>query len=521
MKQYVLSGLIVFSLCFASSLSADSSSDSTSEPSYNSRQISFSLQVPNPGWSGQIKKVYKTDKELWVVTRLTHSGGPAAAVIDTVRDVIEIPAPDLPVTHYVLGKDWNWSSNDSYVFLHDEDQLQKKVEDSSAKLIWENGKLLIERSLDDRQKDVVKGSNSLAWTTLRTLYPQSNPPVNTAFSPLGVSLSMTMMLRGSSHKTKEELQSALPFADHDLPTIFEEYIHLFSKVEANQSNVPAPHTPVAIWHHKNTSKKNTKQDESLPVTAYTQKLSTSSINEWTNRITNGQITAILDELPEASSVIMTNPAYFTGKWTQPFSSNSSETGSFTTPAGNEVAPEMLHQTSSVPYVETKAFRAVFLPLGKDRKFRAAFVLPEESTSIARLLKEEKQLSSLDRKAKHKRLQIRIPKFQITTTLPAKSLLNRMGIKRIFQQQADFSLIFKDTSGPLHLTQFLHKTKLHLNKSGINVSTSDAQNHSGLSSKNQPNKNVPSFDVNRPFLILIQHAESGAILFLGAVTRPTK
>ncbi|MEM1223221.1 MAG: insulinase family protein, partial [Verrucomicrobiota bacterium] len=109
----------------------------TIAPPANTRTVSVRIDTPNSGWKVAIKAVYKTDKNLVVISQLDHSGDLAAQVITTVYDSLSLEdAGDLPVKHYVVGKTWNWGNSEKYTFVEDTESLDKAM--SRAELLFKD-----------------------------------------------------------------------------------------------------------------------------------------------------------------------------------------------------------------------------------------------------------------------------------------------------------------------------------------------------------------------------------------------
>ncbi len=91
------------------------------------KDIAITLQVPDSGWRIRILEVHRVNKELWVISEVYRMKGMAAQVISTVEDTVTVPDSDLPVTHFVLGKTWNWSDNSPVTFIDSKDDIMKNL----------------------------------------------------------------------------------------------------------------------------------------------------------------------------------------------------------------------------------------------------------------------------------------------------------------------------------------------------------------------------------------------------------
>lgn len=105
--------------------------------SSHKKTISVRLDAPHPGWSIQIENIYRSGKNLVVISRLNQSEQTAIQVITAVADSVEISSDlDLPVRHYVIGKTWTWGDTGNYTFIDSMDAFGTALEE--AELIYSN-----------------------------------------------------------------------------------------------------------------------------------------------------------------------------------------------------------------------------------------------------------------------------------------------------------------------------------------------------------------------------------------------
>jgi hypothetical protein len=91
------------------------------------QDIAVKLQVPDSGWRIRILEVYRVHNELLVITEVYRMKGMAAQVISTVEDKVTVSAPALPITHFIIGKTWNWSDGSPYKFIDSKDAINKDL----------------------------------------------------------------------------------------------------------------------------------------------------------------------------------------------------------------------------------------------------------------------------------------------------------------------------------------------------------------------------------------------------------
>jgi len=97
--------------------------------------VSVQLMVPDGGWKIRIVQVYQTPTHLLAVSKLERGPGPAIQVISEVEDSVKVPALELPVRHYVLGKTWKWPNQKPHTGFPNSKELSKRV--AGAKLIFQ------------------------------------------------------------------------------------------------------------------------------------------------------------------------------------------------------------------------------------------------------------------------------------------------------------------------------------------------------------------------------------------------
>ena len=85
---------------------------------------------------------------------------------------------------------------------------------------------------------------------------------------------------------------------------------------------------------------------------------------------------------------------------------------------------------------------------------------------------------------------------------------------LFRSKADLSGI---TAAPLFVSKVVHKAFVEVNEEGTEAA---AATGIGVNVFSMPLQK-PIFKADHPFLFLIRHNNSGAILFLGHLVRPTQ
>ncbi|MBA4366176.1 MAG: hypothetical protein C0403_00855 [Desulfobacterium sp.] len=95
---------------------------------YPVQKISVTVNVPDSGWRVRILEVHRVNEELWVVSELYRLEGKSSQVVSSIEDLVEIPAPTLPVVHFIIGKTWGWSAKtDSNHYIRSRKEIADKL----------------------------------------------------------------------------------------------------------------------------------------------------------------------------------------------------------------------------------------------------------------------------------------------------------------------------------------------------------------------------------------------------------
>jgi len=111
----------------------------------------------------------------------------------------------------------------------------------------------------------------------------------------------------------------------------------------------------------------------------------------------------------------------------------------------------------------------------------------------------------------------MPKFTLESTIDLKAPLMQLGLKSMFEQDADFTGIPKNPlQDPLYVSKAIQKAFIEVNEEG-----SEAAAATGvvLTVKSAIVLTIKDFIVEHPFVAYIYDTESNAQLFWSTVTNP--
>ena len=246
------------------------------------------------------------------------------------------------------------------------------------------------------------------------------------------------------------------------------------------------------------------------------------INHWVEQKTNDKIKDLIPPgmLSSDTRLTLVNAIYFKGLWLEKFKEEKTISKSFFVSQNEEIKVNMMHQTSEFKYFESQELACQVLEMPYiGRKMCMVIYLPKEINGLAKLEEKmtydnlQKSLSLLD--ASMDEVEVFLPKFKLTQQFDLNDILSKMGAEEMFTPGlADLTGI---TAEPLFVSKVVHKAFVEVNEEGTEAA---AATGIGMNTFSMPLPK-PIFKADHPFLFLIRHNNSGAILFLGRLVRPTQ
>lgn len=250
----------------------------------------------------------------------------------------------------------------------------------------------------------------------------------------------------------------------------------------------------------------------------------STINAWVEKQTNDKIQNLLGPgtITAATRLVLTNAIYFKGSWSSSFDKAQTKDGDFHLSAANSVKTPLMHRTGSYRYYDGGTFQAVELPYTGNELSMVVF-LPKEIAGLPALEKSftaaaEKEW--LEKLAMEDEVILSLPRFKMTQQFELSGVLGTMGMARAFSNAAEFSGI--DGKPDFSISAAIHKAFIDVNEEGTEAAAATAIVMKSMAARvPMPEPPPIVFRADHPFLFLIRDDVSGAILFMGRVTDPTK
>ena len=243
------------------------------------------------------------------------------------------------------------------------------------------------------------------------------------------------------------------------------------------------------------------------------------INDWVEKQTKDKIKDIVPEgvLTPQTRMVLANAIYFKAAWQDKFEERWTKPGDFEGPDGKTQSVLYMHRRGVYARGALDGVQALELPYRKGATSMWVLV-PEEGQTLGAL--EDKLdpafLSRIGQTLKREELKLYLPKWKFTTAREISEVLKGLGMPLAFSpSKADFSGITDDER--LFIGAALHKAFVAVDEEGTEAAAATVLVMKGTAFNP---KEPPTFRVDRPFVFVIRHKETGAVLFMGRVTKPT-
>jgi serpin B len=237
------------------------------------------------------------------------------------------------------------------------------------------------------------------------------------------------------------------------------------------------------------------------------------INSWVEETTGDRIRDFLSEdaIDSQTRLVLTNAVDFRALWEEPFPEKFTRTAPFHLTRDKQVRVPMMSQLAEFGYAATDGVRILELPY-KGGEASMLVLLPDAVDGLEGL---EKQLSAARLESWRKLLQteevtVFLPRFTVKANLNLSQALVALGMRQAFSDRADFSGMTNQSD--LKLSEVAHAAVVIVNEAGTEASAATGSI--------MPGRMLPvTFRADHPFLFVIVHKRTGAVLFMGRVVQP--
>ena len=243
-----------------------------------------------------------------------------------------------------------------------------------------------------------------------------------------------------------------------------------------------------------------------------------SIGNWLNKNTGGMLKDRTDKIDLSPETILAlySTLFFQAKWSDEFNSRNNTNDIFHGINGDNNVTYMNKKLCQMYYYWHDDYSAVALSLKNGSTMW--FILPDEGKVTADVLNGGaygEMISSGSGKEgwqnkKYMKVNLSVPKFDVSSTVNLKDGLNKMGVTKVFDMEsADFTAITSDS--PVYVTAVNQSAKVEIDEKGVKAATYIELPGCGSA---MPPEEIIDFVLDRPFLFVI--TKGNLPLFTGVV-----
>lgn len=373
----------------------------------------------------------------------------------------------------------------------------------------------------------------------------ANNEGNLFFSPMSIHSALSMTYAGAREDTASQMAQVLAFElspnllpEHQayselLKTLNDSPIVQFQSYENGETTTverPAFDLVVAnrLWGQEGFS----WEESFIDITANQYHASLAevdfegdtegsrvAINDWIEETTRDRIQDLIPQgaLDPYTRLVLTNAIYFKANWLEQFQEHYTQPHAFHLSDGGEVEVDTMTMTDHFQYGQFDGGQILELPYERNALSMVVVLPANEAGALAGT---EQMLVSGELQAavgamERRKVEVWLPKFRLEQDLELNDVLGALGMPLAFTDQANFSGITSEAQ--LMISKALHKAFVEVDEKGTEAAAATAV-IANMTSMPAPEE-IFEFRADRPFLFMIRHNQTGAILFMGRVMNP--
>lgn len=333
----------------------------------------------------------------------------------------------------------------------------------------------------DFNLEFARGGAAVA-TQLFELLAAGGVKQNIVFSPFSIQTCVALAFAGASGETADQIAEGLKFASNFHPEVattfafvFDKYkdselLKIANKVYVQQGHDLKPDYQTELKESYNAETENVNFEDSENVAA--------TINSWVEDKTAGKI----KDLVQASAfsaltrLVLLNALHFKGLWAHKFEEEQTVEDDFWISEEESVKVQYMNQKAKFGYgfFEELDCQALELPY-KDSDLSMLVLLPNEREGLKTLAEKLKSVNLVDLAGNleaNEDVVVQLPKFKVEYEVELTETLKKLGITKIFSEEAEFSNMLESPE-PLQVSNVFHKAVIEVNEEGTEAAAATA------------------------------------------------
>ncbi|XP_058511262.1 alpha-1-antitrypsin-related protein [Ochotona princeps] len=342
---------------------------------------------------------------------------------------------------------------------------------------------------------------------------------NVLFSPVSIAAALAMLSLGTQGDTQSQIRAAMKFSLKEttgtqVHRCFQQLLgRLLQQGKARLQVLTGSSLfmakgvkPVATFL---TGIKNWYHSKATAIDFQDTKEARKRIREQIEQDTKKKTLDVAQEFDKSTRLILVNYFSLQGKWFQDGQEALPVQEDFYVEEKKAVLVPMLSRVGTFYLQRDKFLSSWVLVQPGGQGDTAVFILPDprKMRHLEKGLTHE-HFEDLPRHVGARPARVYFPKLSISGTYNLKPIMGKLGITKVFSNEADFSGI---TKAPLKLSQAVHRAVLTMDERFKNVTKASAQS----------SKSNLTVKFNRPFLFILKNTNMHFPLLMGKVVNPTQ
>lgn len=378
--------------------------------------------------------------------------------------------------------------------------------------------------LPEQASNVAEISQIVGWKLFRQ-EQLAKPKQNVLISPYSVSTAFSMALNGASGKTAEEIQAFLGVASWSVNKLNADHLALNHQLTRQSGH---PTVTVANRYFYDPKRISVREDFVKTLQAYyhsgydaldfkAEQQALQQINQWVKSSTNGKIDKILDRITDYDVAFLINALHFKADWAEGFAPELTREAPFTRADGSKTRAHFVYAERPFTVATTSQFSMIDIPF-RDSTYSLSFIQPSPTNKNPQwhLTLSTSHWRSLYDSVVYTRAEVAFPKLKLSYENDLIESMMALEVQAPFDnRKADFSLMGTHPGGQnIFIKQIKHKAILNVDEKGAEGAAVTSIGFSVTSLS-------PRFWFDKPFVLVLRHIPTNAILFLGYVADPTQ
>jgi serine protease inhibitor len=352
------------------------------------------------------------------------------------------------------------------------------------------------------------------------LLAAGSPDENVVFSPLSIGIAFGMADAGARGETAAQIEGVfhLPASGAELHAAFNALDQALADAGKSTLRLANRMYPATGYELVPQFVQTLAASYGAPLErlgfAADAEAARKRINGWVAERTEKRIRELMPSgsITPNTVLVLVNALYLEAKWSQPFGKYSTETTPFTRLDGSHVDVPLMHNAElGTRYVDAEGYQAVELPYGDGELSMLVVVPKEDGFADFESRFDAKRLAALDAAMSDGIVDLFLPRWSASFDVDLVETLPELGLELPFRG-GDFTGI--SPRNPF-IGAGVHAADIEVDELGTVAAAA-----TGLAfAESGPPTPDAVIRADRPFLYLIRHAETGAVLFLGRVVDP--